>query len=154
MVDPSSGHHDFDNGGTYFALVTVTSFYRSTAKHDSIIVTQHNNRQGKKCNVRASRACFVPRRLLDHDESQKKAILPRARLSFSERYGRVRPTTTRLLHRPPPSPPAAAFPPLYLLAILIEPMLTMFADILRLTHHLLRKLFYKQIIATAGSLPP
>lgn len=39
-------------------------------------------------------------------------------------------------------------------AILIEPMLTMFADILRLTHHLLRKLFYKQIIATAGSLPP
>lgn len=34
--------------------------------------------------------------------------------------------------------------------ILIEPMLTMFADILYLTHHLLRKLFYKQIIATAA----
>lgn len=35
--------------------------------------------------------------------------------------------------------------------ILIEPMLTMFADILYLTHHLLHKLFYKQIIATAVS---
>lgn len=35
-------------------------------------------------------------------------------------------------------------------AILIEPMLTMFADILYLTHHLLHKLFYKQIIATAA----
>lgn len=29
-------------------------------------------------------------------------------------------------------------------------MLTMFADILYLMHHLLRKLFYKQIIATAA----
>ena len=35
--------------------------------------------------------------------------------------------------------------------ILIEPMLTMFADILYLTHHLLGKLFYKQIIATASA---
>lgn len=35
-------------------------------------------------------------------------------------------------------------------AIFIEPMLTMFADILYLTHHLLHKLFYKQIIATAA----
>lgn len=38
--------------------------------------------------------------------------------------------------------------------ILIGPMLTMFVDILYLTHHLARKLFYKQIIATAGSPPP
>ena len=35
--------------------------------------------------------------------------------------------------------------------ILIEPMLTMFADILYLMHHLLGKLFYKQIIATAAA---
>lgn len=35
-------------------------------------------------------------------------------------------------------------------AILIESMLTMFADILYLMHHLLCKLFYKQITATAA----
>lgn len=33
------------------------------------------------------------------------------------------------------------------------PMLTMFADILYLTHHLVHKLFYKQITETGG-VPP
>lgn len=46
---------------------------------------------------------------------------------------------------------ALLFPFLNERQILIEPMLTMFADILYLTHHLLGKLFYKQIIATAAA---
>lgn len=43
-----------------------------------------------------------------------------------------------------------AYPYPFQPAILIESMLTMFADILYLTHHLVCKLFYKQIIATAA----
>ena len=60
--------------------------------------------------------------------------------------------TTSNEQRAQPAQPALPFPRSE--QILIEPMLTMFADILYLTHHLLGKLFYKQIIATASAPIP
>lgn len=75
--------------------------------------------------------------LLDHDESEDVAIFAQHRLFSEKGRSYLTSSSTTLTY-----------------AILIGLMLTMFADILYLTHHLVRKLFYKQIIATAGSLLP
>lgn len=93
--------------------------------------------------ARTRRANSFPSPLLNHAES------PEARDSSRKiREGTRTPLCTSrslslsLVTQPPAN------------RILIGPMLTMFVDILYLTHHLAHKLFYKQIIATAGSPPP
>lgn len=93
--------------------------------------------------ARTRRANSFPSPLLNHAES------PEARDSSRKiREGTRTPLcTSRSLPLPLVTQPPAN-------RILIGPMLTMFVDILYLTHHLARKLFYKQIIATAGSPPP